>query len=192
MEAIMDSLREMGAKDWVAVYAAVISTVTGVVQIRKTWRDRPRLHVQTWYEAENGRKVNRGRFFCVRVANVGDRDVPIFPPRIEITQQNDTVSRILSTSPTDVAVDVRWEPLDDYAPEPPLDLKATAAETYRFAVADISRVLAVRIMDRAGVVRFRRRMFLAPWYRCVFWVRHAYRTMTRGKPKPKVFRKPAA
>jgi hypothetical protein len=190
MPAIIDFLREMGAKDWVAVYAAVISTITGVVQIRKTWRDRPRLRVEAWYEAENGRKVNRGPFFCVRVANVGDRDVPIFPPRIEITQQNDAVSRILSISPADVAGDRRWEPLDDYAPEP-FDLKATAAEAYRFAV-DTSRVLAVRIVDRAGVVRFRRRTFLAPWYRCAFWVRHTHRAMMRKKPKSKVSRKPAA
>jgi len=162
----------MDGKDWLAIYAAVLSTVTACVQLTNLLRDRARLRLRTWWDS-NDRTDAEYRHFIVSVANHGRRASPIVPPLVEIAQHRATLSRIYFHSPDEVAGDeVQWYPLENLEPYEARELKETDAQVYRYEVNRNDKVLSVQVSDRTGLRRGRRRFFWSPVHRVVFYVRH--------------------
>lgn len=80
----------MDAKDWVAIYAAVLSTITATVQVTNLLRDRARLRLKAWWDS-NDRPDAEYRHFIVSIANHGRRTLAIIPPKVEIAQNRATL-----------------------------------------------------------------------------------------------------
>ena len=182
MSDLIHRLSRLEVRDWVAIYAAVLSTVTATVQVINARRDRPRLRVKIWRDSPKVRDgAKKYNFVVVKIANVGSKPVPIFRPQLQVAQHGTAISRIYYDSPNEEYDDYHydWAEIEQQEPEQPFELKETEAQFYRFTVSTSAKVLALRIVDRAGVVRFRRRMFLSPLHRIVFWLKHSKLHPTR-------------
>jgi hypothetical protein len=161
----------MDAKDWVAIYAAVLSTITATVQVTNLLRDRARLRLRTWWDS-NDRPDAEYRHFIVSIANHGRRALRIVPPTVEIAQHRATLSRIYFRSPDEIAGDTDWYPLENMEPYEARELGETDAQAYRYEVHRNDKVLSVQVSDRAGLRRGRHRFFWSPVHRLVFYMRH--------------------
>jgi len=112
-------------KDWVAVYAALLSTLTATVQIINARRDRPRLRVKVSTEIATGRDASKNlKHTIVRLANIGTRPLMIYRPTLELAQHTSSVSRIFYASPSDEYDDGRYDWAEiEPGPDEPLNSK---------------------------------------------------------------------
>jgi hypothetical protein len=188
---ILERLWNWEPKDWIAVYAAFLSTITAIVQITNTFRQSPRLRVRCWWERPSSKREPDVRYFVLRVANVGHKPMKIFPPHLQVANNSHYYNRIHSKSPSDVENGYDWAPLDDpRESDDAFELKDMDAISYRFTLDSATKILAIRVADGAGVLRYRRRLFLAPVHCLVFYLRRMYRLVFSPKKQPK--RKSAA
>jgi hypothetical protein len=175
-------LGRVSPEAWVAIYAAFLSTITGLVQIRDARRSRTNIRLKLWWEEPSSREIAIVKHLVVRVSNTGERPLPIFRPQLELTNYATDPPRRVQRSPSDEYDDLRfeWIPLDDPGPEEPFELKATQTHTYRFTFGPSWRILAVQVVDRAHETRYRRRTFWGPMYFVAFWVRHRFWRLRGG------------
>jgi len=172
----------MDAKDWVAIYAAVLSTITATGQITNLLRDRARLRLKTWWDS-NDRPDAEYRHFIVSIANHGRRALAIVPPKVELAQHRATLSRIYFYSPDEIAGDTHWYPLENLEPYEARELGETDAQVYRYEVHRTDKVLSVQLSDRTGLRRRRRRFFWSPVHRFVFYVQHSFWSLKKQAAK---------
>lgn len=168
-------------KDWVAGYAAVLSTLTAGIQLTNAVRDRSRIRLRCWKDSNDKPGADR-KHLIVSVANTGRRTLSIYPPQVELAQHNARVSRIYWHSPNEIAEGYNWYPLDESAlDDDAFELAETSYRTYRFELGATDRILAIRVADRIGDVRYRHRFFLSPIHRVVFFIRHSVGSAAKAR-----------
>jgi hypothetical protein len=166
----------LGLKDWLAIYAAVLSSITAVFQIVKARSDGPRVRIKVFRE-KSGDGLRR--FIQVRVANVGNRAIVLQHPELEVAHQSNQRSRIGFIEPDDIYDDSggAWEPVDAFGPVTLFQLNETHAEIFRWRPSATSVPLSIRVLDRAGVTRIRHHFLSSPWRRTRFWLKHLWRKL---------------
>ena len=180
MSSIVHWFGRLELKDWIAFYAAILSTCTAFIQFSNWRRNRPVLRVRFWHQARDKRELKQ-QHACVSVINKGDKSVAIYPPLLEVAQHTEKVSRIYRSSPDEIAENFNWIPLDYHDIEETFELSETSEQTYRFRLPLGSKLLSIRIVDRAGSVRLRRRVFPSTLNRAIFYVKHVYWLATKAK-----------
>jgi hypothetical protein len=169
-------LTGLGLKDWLAIYAAILSSITAVFQVVKARSDGPRVRIKVFREKSSD---GLRRFIQVRVANVGSRAIVLQHPELEVAQQSNQRSRIGFIEPDDIYDDSggEWEPVDASGPVTLFQLNETHAETFRWRPSSASVPLSIRVLDRAGGTRIRHHFLVSPWRRARFWLKHLWRKM---------------
>lgn len=185
MAEIADFLAKMETKDWIALYAAILSTATASVQIANARRDRPRLKVKLTYVKNRPPASTEWKHVTVRLANTGNRPIPIYRPQLELARVHEHPA-IYFASPNAEYDDYHheWVELRNDGHEEPFDFAETNVLVYQFTMRSSTSVLSLRVLDRADVVRYRRRTLLGPLYRLMFRARNGWRQFRqRGRAK---------
>jgi hypothetical protein len=140
--------------NFLPAYGAIVSTAVAIFQGWKEWRNRPRLRVTCSFHEGDGRRTTRGPFLWLHLSNVGDRDMPITAPRVQIGTRTGE-RRYLS--PDEQENDSRWEELDGHY-DSAFVLRAIDRVTYRYRIPQDAKIRRCRVTDRAGIVRYSKRL----------------------------------
>lgn len=153
MISILDFLDAITLRDFVMVYAALVSTVIAVVQIRNANSDRPCLRVRLLH-----RNADKLGYAVAEIANKGRKPVSIFPPELEVVEFGKHGDRAYYRMADGIEENNNWVRLDEYGPQPePFELKELQREFFRFQVTPGDALLRVKIVDRIGDVRATKR-----------------------------------
>lgn len=169
----MTNVSGLGARDWTAIYAALLSTATATVQVVHAIRDRSRLRLRLSFPSKAVTDdpefdPSNDQHVVVEVANVGPRTVTVYPPVLEVVPCAGPRIRNAWAHET-LEDDFHWTIIEDYNDVLQLlDLKESRRVLYRFTIREGDHVVRATVSDGAGRVRAQKTTFLGTSHALVF------------------------